>query len=81
MSHVLLCVQMKVSYGHVECVLQVKSNCLSQMCLDVVILLVLFGFLFTSFDENILIHNLYWNKLIKSENELRIKTLFLKYAS
>lgn len=35
---------MKVSYGLVECVLQVKkqSNCVLQMYLDVVILLVLF---------------------------------------
>lgn len=44
MSYVLQCVQMKVSYGLVECVLQLKSkvNCLLQMYLDVVILLVLF---------------------------------------
>lgn len=50
-----------------------QNNCLLQMYLDVVILLVVFGFLFTSFDENTLIQNLYWNKLIKHENELRIK--------
>lgn len=36
-----------------------QNNCLLQMYLDVVILLVVFGFLFTSFDENTLIQNLY----------------------
>lgn len=63
MSHVFQCVQMKVSYGLVECVLQVKNKVtMCCRCIWMLSLYLFFGgffgggwWLFTSFDENILI--------------------------